>query len=197
MGLQIQSDDPAGLDAFSAVAAHEAAHATVTAALRIAVTRILVVQRSNMERLAYYQHQPKEDRSHSQPDPQQYNDAGPSKQCVIARAGEVGQRIHLDVVAVLSHDQWSADFADIKRASNLSGSKLDWLVDSLGTNIENWLKEPEPNRICKNLTEVLIDRREPLAQDPDRFRTALEKEELQKILKDTPEFPPALVPGLP
>jgi hypothetical protein len=115
----------------------------------------------------------------------------------VVRAGEVGQRIHLGATAVLSRDDWSGDFDDIKRLSNLSGTELDELVKSLGAKIESWLKEPEPSWIWKNLTEVLTERGNPQQADPDRFRSALEGDELQKLLDGTPEFPAALLPDLP
>src|ERR1700728_2569446 len=87
------ADDPPGIETFSAYAAHEAAHATITAALQITVRRVLVVQLTDMMKLFYCGRKPKEDCSHSQPDCERYRAAGSIKRCLIARAGEVGQRL--------------------------------------------------------------------------------------------------------
>jgi hypothetical protein len=190
-------DDPLDPDTFHAFAAHEAAHATVTSALQIEVRRILVVQLTAPFKRLYDGQTPKESCSHSQPDPQQYKDAGPAQRCTIARAGEVGQRIHLGAAAVLSLDHWLEDFKEIEFESKLSGPELEELVESLGTTIGSWLREPGPNRTWKNLTEVLTKRRMPHPADRDGFRYELEGKELQSLLSGTPEFPAALLPDLP
>ena len=190
-------DDPLDFDWFRASAAHESAHATVTSALRISVRRILVVQLTGSFKLLYEGCTPKEDCSHSQPDPHQYREAGPAKRCTVARAGEVGQRIHLRAHAVLINDQWSADLDDIKRDSKLSGPDLEQFVNSLGSGIESWLKDGAPNRIWNRLTEALTERRKPHPADSRGFRAELAGDEVQEILNGTPEFPAELLPDLP
>jgi hypothetical protein len=97
-------DDSPGIEPFREFAAHEAAHAVVTTGLGVVVTRLFVVQLNGAQKLGYTQvsaDQVKEDCSHSAPDKQGYKDAGPLKRCIVARAGEVGQRIHIRATTVL------------------------------------------------------------------------------------------------
>jgi hypothetical protein len=188
------ADDPPGIETFSAYAAHEAAHAVITAALGITVCRVLVVQLTDMMKLFHKGSKPKEDCSHSQPDCGQYRAAGSIKRRVIARAGEVGQRLGGHVI---DPEHWSGDRKEIQDETGLCGTELDLFLETLGTTIETWLSEPAQNEIWKNLTNVLIETRKPQPNDPERFRSVLEGDKLQELLKATPEFPTDRIPTIP
>ena len=193
-------DDPGGMDWFRAVAAHEAAHAVVTTALGIAVERVLVVQRSGLIRHLYSEryvnHNVKEDCSHSKPNQDQYEKADPVIRCLISRAGEIGQRLHVGDDGTVDAKDWLDDRNAIGKLI-LPEAKLSGFLETLRAAVEPWLKEPEQERIWRQLTERLSDNPEHADKDPNRYRKVLEGEELQEFLKAIPKFPDDRVPAMP
>jgi hypothetical protein len=152
------------------------------------------------------------DCSGSTPDKAEHNNTTPSNQCLIARAGEVGQRLHLrgkkgeqaeQEPIVVDSAYWSKDRQDIKDIIKkktdklLSEDEFTTFLDSLGAAIEAWLQEEEPNKVWKDLTEFLVDTSTPWSNDSERARRELKGDELLEHLKDTPAFPVDQIPAMP
>jgi hypothetical protein len=191
------ADDPFDFETFRAWAAHEAAHAVVTAGLGIPVRRVLVVQLTSELKLLYDGSDPKEDCSHSKPDSDAYRAADALRRCLVARAGEVGQRLYVGSPTVLERDQWIGDAMEIERETGLSGAAVERVLSTLGVAVETWLKQPEPNRVWSVLTDALIAGCGPHRNDPQCSRSVLEGETLQGLLAEMPKFPVELLPEMP
>jgi len=190
-------DDPPGMDCFRAVAAHEAAHAVVTDGFGITVQRILVVQRTILFKRLYKGQIPREDGSYSQPYKTQRCAAGQIARCLIARAGEIGQRLHVGDNDNVDPEDWRSDRKDISDETGMPETELGGFLETLRIAVEPWLKEPEQERIWRQLSERLSNNPEHADKDPDRYRKALEAEELQNLLKETPQFPADRIPAMP
>jgi hypothetical protein len=188
-----------GDDGFRRMAAHESAHALVNAGLGISVVRLLVVQHTHMERLLHAQIKPSdrdEANSHTQPDPAQYRDAPAVTKCLAARAGEVGERLHLGRKDALPRECWRDDYASICEHSKAvfttlpdktSRPTLDQFIDALAEAVESWLKRPDVIPILQSLKDTVIAKRTEIG--PNRFKTDLENADLKPLLASVPQFP--------